>query len=100
MADSSVLAIAVTGLVGLFGGGSIVSLFRLGPDRTQITVKSAEGALVIQSGVLKDLHNEIQQLRTELTSVRDEVIALRGDNSRLTLENQTMRYRLDQVEGR
>lgn len=62
----------------LSGGflGSIYALLKLRPEAGQITVTAAQGALVVQSGVIDDLNEELKR-------VKDEVIALRKENTEL-----------------
>lgn len=64
------IALALVGLVG--GGGGIVALFKMRPEVSRVVISSAEGAVVVQSGVITDLRNEISRLRTELDEERRE----------------------------
>lgn len=64
------IALAILGVVG--GGGGIVALFKMRPEVSRVVISSAEGAVVVQSGVITDLRNEITRLRVELEEERRE----------------------------
>lgn len=59
-ADTITIVIALIGGGGLVGG--IVALLRLKPDVARVTVSAAEGAVIVQSGVIKSLQDEIARL--------------------------------------
>lgn len=62
--------IAVTAAGGLCGG--IVALLRVRPEAGKLVVEAAEGAVVVQSGVITALRDELAELRRELEAARDE----------------------------
>ena len=64
-----VLALLIGGS-GLTAG--VVAFFKMKPDIANISVKSAEGAVVVQSGVITSLTNEIKRLTEDLQEERDE----------------------------
>lgn len=67
------VVIAVLGSGGLIGG--IVALMRVRPESGRMIVEAAEGAVVVQSGV-------ITELRTDLAEVREEAEREREDCNR------------------
>jgi cell division protein FtsB len=88
------LLLAVLGTGGI--AGAIVALLKFRPEAGQITVVAAQGALVVQQGVLKDLQDENARLRQRIE-------ALEKDMSRfyeLTQENRTLRARVSSLERR
>ena len=71
LSDVSIVQIIIA-LAGIFAGGGLVALFKVGPQRKHIVVNAAEGAVVVQSGVLKDLREEISRLQGQVTSLEME----------------------------
>lgn len=70
------LMVAVFGSSGMIGGA--VALFKLKPDVARVTVSAAEGAVIVQTGVITNLNNEITRLHEEVAEERricDEEIA-------------------------
>lgn len=63
------LAILI-GSGGLLAG--IVALFKIRPDIANVSVKSAEGAVIVQSGVITSLRQEIERLSEDLLEERRE----------------------------
>jgi hypothetical protein len=94
--DSGTLSVIATGIVGVFGGGTLVALFKVGADRSQILVKAAEGAVVVQSGVLDELREEIHRVKQDF---REQVDHLQHDNDRLKQENLELRARVAHLEA-
>lgn len=62
------LVVAVLGGGGILGG--IVALFKLRPEVARVTVSAAEGAVIVQTGVIENLSGEITRLRTEIIEER------------------------------
>lgn len=63
----------VAGVVGaIFGSGGLYAYFKLGPERGQITVNAAEGAVIVHSGVLKDINEQYKAIKDELSQVKME----------------------------
>lgn len=56
--------------------GSVYLLIKLRPEARQITVVAAQGALIVQTGV-------IDALREEINRLNDKIDALEVDNDRL-----------------
>ena len=74
-----------------FGGGGIVggviTLLRFPSDKSKVVVETAQGAVVVQKGVIDSLTMEIARLNTEVNAalatpdVRDQFIAQGGEPS-------------------
>lgn len=47
-------------IVVLFGGGGIGALFKLRGENTRIYVDASQGAVIVQSSVIKDLREQIE----------------------------------------
>lgn len=62
------LVIYVCGGGGILGG--IVTLFKLRPEVTRVTVSAAEGAVIVQTSVIAALNSEVQRLRAEVIEER------------------------------
>jgi predicted RNase H-like nuclease (RuvC/YqgF family) len=64
----------LTGVVSfIFGGGlvtAIVALYKVKPEAGQIVVTAAQGALVVQTGVIENLQKEIQRLGEEVENLK------------------------------
>lgn len=76
--DSPLVVGAVTTILGLFGGGTIVSLFKLPGERNQVVIAAAQGAVVIQSGLLVELRNELDRALEKIDALEGENIQLRA----------------------
>lgn len=89
----------LTAIVAVLGGGGIVSslavLVRMRPEANRIVVDAAEGAVVVQASVIKDLREEVANLRTELRKERldcaQEIAALRRLITTIDERQQTRR---------
>lgn len=123
-ADSAVTSPWFTGLVALIlgvgGGGGIVALFKVKPERGRIVIDAAQGAVVVQSGVMDELRKELDRLKEELDELRSdrdaevnrlraevvelrsgrdaEVAQLRAEVARLRAENAVTATRVTRVE--
>jgi hypothetical protein len=74
---SAVVTTVVTLLVGLFGGGTVVALLRIGPDRNKVVIEAAQGAVIVQTSVIDDLQEELARVKAVLAEIRAENVALR-----------------------
>lgn len=102
------LTVLVAFILAVFGGGGISTLIKVRKEGANIMVDAAQGAVVVQSSVIKnlrveledqrnkfeaegvDLRAEIAELRThlaELNSLRTRVRELEQQNEILTAEN-------------
>lgn len=50
----------------------MVALFKMRPETTRIVVDAAEGAVVVQKGVISELRAEITRLNEAVVSEREE----------------------------
>ena len=64
----------LTGIISfVFGGGlvtAIVALYKVKPEAGQIVVTAAQGALLVQSGVIENLQKEISRLSIEVNDLK------------------------------
>lgn len=82
----------VIGLIvaGLFGGGGIAAIYKMRGEGAKIVVDAAQGAVVVQSGVITDLTKQISDLRTDHQAEIEE----------LQTNHRTLKERLDVAERR
>jgi uncharacterized small protein (DUF1192 family) len=70
-------------IIGAGGAGGIAALVKVKPERGRIVIDAAQGAVVVQSGVMADLRAELDRLRAELEESRAdrdaEVARLRAE---------------------
>ena len=86
----------VIAVAGILGGGSLVALFKVGPQRKHIVVDAAQGAVVVQSGVLKDLKDEIARLQAQVANLEMEKTAT---EEQLEAENESLEKRQRESEA-
>ena len=106
ISDTNWLDVLIAVIIGAFGAGGVVAFMKLRSENTKILVDAAQGAVVVQSGVIESLradlqtaHEEIKELRThiiEINVLRARVRELEHDNELLKLENNKLGA---QVEG-
>ena len=84
------LLVALLGAGGIIGG--LVALMKLRPEAGQIVVTAAQGALIVQGGVIKSLEEENKRLR-------DRVEALEAETTGLHAEIADLRRRMGVQEG-
>jgi anaerobic glycerol-3-phosphate dehydrogenase len=72
--DLTPLIAAVLG-GGMFGG--VVTLLKFPKDRDAVVVSSAQGALIVQSGVIDALQEEIARLKARITELESELERVR-----------------------
>lgn len=102
------LLAALIGASGIAGG---VAVYRKVPaEKESIIISSAQGALVVQAGVLEDLREELQwaqqrieaveaELHAEIDRLRKERDDLRRDRDRLRVRVRDLEKRLDEIDG-
>jgi hypothetical protein len=84
-------------IIGLIGGGGLLSgiyaILKLRPEAGQIVVTAAQGALVVQAGVIDDLNDEIkrlkqvnQDLRLEVDMIREELVLIKTNQGKHDIE--------------
>lgn len=92
LTDSAPLVLAVLGGGGLIG--AVVALLKLKPEAGQITVVAAQGALVVQTGVIEQLREENERLRARLDAIETEL----AKSGNLALDNYRLRQRVTELE--
>lgn len=74
MSEETILRVVIAAIAGLGSVGSLVAWRRFtGEKRSgQLIIKAAEGAVVIQGGVLKTLNDQIDNMIDEITQMKME----------------------------
>lgn len=75
------LLIALVGSGGFVGG--LYMLLKLRPEAGQITVTAAQGALIVQSGVIENLQEELSRVRADNKTLRKKVDELEEKYNKL-----------------
>ncbi len=96
--QSPVVIAIITGIFGVFGGGALAALFRVNVDRHKIVIQAAQGAVIVQSGVIEDLDNELHRVRDELREVRGQAADCQKEVAKLHRENRELRGRIETLE--
>ncbi len=71
----------VPAITFIFGGGIVTAyqaFYKVKPEAGQIVVTAAEGALIVQTGVIGNLNKEIERLHTEIAELKKENEQLRA----------------------
>lgn len=92
------LAIAFLGGSGLVG--FLTTLLKWRPERTNILVDAAQGAVVVQSGVIEDLNRQLIALRDQVMSLQDEVHTLSDNLTAAVAERDRLRFERDALKAR
>lgn len=93
--DATIIQIVI-GLAGVLGGGALAALFKVGPQRKHIVVDAAQGAVLVQTGVLNNLREEIARLQAQVTSLEMENAA---NKEQLEAENEELQKKLANCEA-
>lgn len=75
------VVLGVLGSSGFLAG--IYALLKLRPEAGQITVSAAQGAVIVQSGVIESLRQELGRLAEELEDMRKDLGLAREENAQL-----------------
>jgi predicted RNase H-like nuclease (RuvC/YqgF family) len=93
IAEISFSGLLPTIISTLFGGGIvaiIATLYKVRPEAGQIVVTAAQGALIVQTGVIENLKKEIARLHEEIAELKkqhdEEIEELREVNKGLREE--------------
>ncbi|HEX6686429.1 MAG TPA: hypothetical protein VF062_26895 [Candidatus Limnocylindrales bacterium] len=86
------MVVALLGAGGIIGG--IVALMKLRPESGAIVVTAAQGALVVQSSVLNELHKENERLRSRVSALE----TLQPENQRLRDQLADMEQQLAEMK--
>ena len=76
-------------LVALLGGGfvaGLVALLRFRVDKDAVIVTAAQGAVIVQSGVIDALQEELQRARADRNEAQQKTAALEQEIERLKTE--------------
>lgn len=109
-AGSGWLAIVVPVLAVLVGGGGLVAYLRLRKESPNIVVQAAQGAVIVQSGVIESLQEEIRSLRgqvrdlerrdTEAAQLHARVRELEHREEELNAQNSSLRSQVADLQAR
>lgn len=96
--NSTLVTAVVSIVVGLFGGGTLVALLRVNVDKGKVVIDAAQGAVVVQTGVIDSLQDDLARLRAERDGMREEMRELRAEVARLRAEGTDTAHRVARVE--
>lgn len=76
--------LTIVSALAALGGivGAILAVFKLSPERQSIFISTAQGAVIVQAGVIDDLREELVHLRKRIDDcelVEQQVDRLRGE---------------------
>lgn len=93
-------------IAGIGSGGivaSVVALLKVRPEAGQIVVTAAQGALIVQSGVIEELRKELDRVKIEYTheihDLRDELNNALDEIARLNKIIDLMKLDQDRHDG-
>ncbi len=72
-----------------------VAFYKVKPEAGQIVVTAAQGALIVQTGVIENLQKELKRIQDIHA---EEIAQLNKEVQSLKLENQALRLHLDKME--
>lgn len=81
-------------IIALLGGGGLVAILKVRPEAAQISVSAAQGAVIVQTGVIEALREENRRLAERLTELERTSASL----AHLQIENVQLRARVSQLE--
>ena len=100
------LVVAAIGSGGV--GAGIVALIKVKPERDKLVIDAAQGAVVVQSGVIENLQREIKRLADEhlgceqsIKDLRDNHVSdMREDRKHYVTEMREMRkHHREEIEA-
>jgi outer membrane murein-binding lipoprotein Lpp len=100
----------ISGLIlAVLGGGGIAALIRAKPETNKLIIDAAQGAVLIQTGVLDEMKAQNAELKTqitelkaqvqELTQIQKQITYLEGINHAIVKENDILKTRIDQLDA-
>lgn len=92
------LIAGVTGFAALIG--AIVALYKVRPEAGQIAVTAAQGAVIVQTGVIDSLREELRRLESEVSDLQERTSAALRERNRLYRENEDLREEVARLEKR
>lgn len=81
-------------IIALLGGGGLAAILKVRPEAAQISVSAAQGAVIVQTGVIEALREENRRLAERLTELERTSASL----AHLQIENVQLRARVSQLE--
>jgi hypothetical protein len=72
----------IIAVIMVLGGGGLITAFvallKLRPEAGQIMVTTAQGVVIVQTGVIESLQKELKRVSDELDEVRRDNVGLRA----------------------
>lgn len=99
--NATTVVTLVIGLIGVGGiGGAIVAIAKLRPEAGQIVVQTAQGALIVQSGVIESLTEELERVKTayDTLTIRYEELTTRLAELTRTTNTGRLKARVAELE--
>jgi cell shape-determining protein MreC len=101
-ADTAVTSPLVTAVValiiGVCGGGGLAALLRIRADRGKVVIEAAQGAVIVQTSVIEDLHTELARVKADVATLRSEATDRGQEMARLRAENNDLRALRTELE--
>lgn len=103
---------AITGTLLALAGvvGAIIAVFKLSPERQSIFITTAQGAVIVQSGVIDDLREELERLRgriaacekieASLAALRERIDAIQQKLTATELERDAVKRENERLKER
>ncbi len=105
---SNTLTVAAAIVIALLGGGGVYALVKVRPEASKISVDAAQGAVIVQTGVIDSLREENQRLAQRLSEVERtpadvnalmaRVQQLEDERTQLQRENARLMARVKHLE--
>lgn len=89
----------IESIIGTGFLAGIYMLLKVRAEAGQITVVAAQGAVIVQTGVIESLREDLLAVRTELKELKVELRQTRIDLSSATTENDKLRLRIKKLEN-
>lgn len=90
------VVVALLGSGGILGG--VYALLKLRPEAGQIIVTQAQGAVIVQSNVIKDLEAQNTRLTERVTQAEAKANVAEHENRELKVENSKLKDRVSDLE--
>lgn len=90
--DLTPVIIAIVGGGGIIG--AVVAFLKVRPEAGQIAVQASQGALIVQSGVIDTLREEMKRATEQLEHMRNRMLALEAETAKV----DQLRERVDELE--
>lgn len=86
-------------IVGAGGlGGLLIAIIKLRPEAGQIAVTAAQGAVIVQTGVIDDLQEELSRQKDKVAALERDLIQMHIENNRQLERFSEMERHLASVE--